>query len=293
MIKTILLTGATGYLGTHLAEHFLNKGYHIIALALNRSEQFRFDEHENVSVYYLNETEVGDIFEKEKVDIVIHTATLYGRKQEQIADMVKANIEFPLTVLTAAAKHGTELFINTDTILVKNINPYALTKAHIADWLSMYADKIKCVDMKLDHFYGPNDKPVKFIAWLIEQFKNNVPSIDLTEGSQTRDFIYIDDVVSAFDCVLENREKIPFDRLAVFEVGTNVKTSIKDMVWTIKKTMGNTATQLNFGAVPYRKNEVLDYEINTLPLRMLGWKPAVTNVKDGINKICKEEGLIQ
>lgn len=284
-MKTILLTGATGYLGTHLAEHFLNKGYRIIALALNRSEQFKFDGHENVSVYYLNETKVTDIFDAEKVDIVIHTATLYGRCGEQDIDMLKVNVEFPLTVLTAAAKHKTELFVNTDTILVKNINSYALTKAIFADWLSMYADKIKCVDMKLDHFYGPNDKPVKFIAWLTEQFKNNVPEINLTEGSQTRDFIYIDDVVSAFDCVISHADKIPFDRLAVFEVGTNVKTSIKDLVWMIKKIMGNTVTRLNFGAVPYRKNEVLDYEINTLPLRMLGWKTCV-KLKDGLMEVC-------
>lgn len=250
-------------------------------MALNRSERFKFDGRANVKVYYLNETEINDIFDAEKVDIVIHTATLYGRGGEQVTEMLKVNVEFPLTVLTAAAKHGTELFVNTDTILAKNINSYALTKAMFADWLSMYADKIKCVDMKLDHFYGPNDKPVKFIAWLIEQFKNNVPEINLTEGSQTRDFIYIDDVVSAFDCVIENRDKIPFDRLAVFEVGTNVKTSVKNLVYSIKTFFKDNATKLNFGALPYRKNEVLDYDLNTLPLRMLGWKANV-DLKSGL-----------
>lgn len=91
-MKNILLTGATGYLGTYLAEHFLNKQYHIIALALNRSEQFKFDGHKNVSVYYLNETEIAEIFSKENIDIVIHTATLYGRCGEQIIEMLKANV---------------------------------------------------------------------------------------------------------------------------------------------------------------------------------------------------------
>lgn len=287
-MKNILLTGATGYLGTHLAEHFLNKGDHIIALALNRSEQFKFDGHENVSVYYLNETEIGDIFEKEKVDIVIHTATLYGRCGEQITEMLKANVEFPLSVLIQAVKHNVNLFVNTDTILAKNISPYSLTKHCFSDWLSMYADQIKSIDLKIDHFYGPNDKPVKFIAYLFEQFRKNAISIDLTEGSQTRDFIYIDDVVSAFDCVISHADRIPFDRLAIFEVGTNVKTTVKDMVFSIKTLFKGNSTKLNFGALPYRKNEVLDYEINTLPLRMLGWT-AKTSLKAGLKKVYEGE----
>ena len=68
-MKTILLTGATGYLGTHLAEHFLNKGYHIIALALNCSERFKFDGCGNVKVYYLNETEITDVLRNRLISI--------------------------------------------------------------------------------------------------------------------------------------------------------------------------------------------------------------------------------
>ena len=287
-MKNILLTGATGYLGTYLAEHFLNKQYHIIALALNRSEQFKFDGHKNVSVYYLNETEIAEIFSKENIDIVIHTATLYGRCGEQIIERLKANVEFPLSVLMQSIKHKVDLFVNTDTILVKDINPYSLTKHAFTDWLSMYADQIKCVDLKLDHFYGPNDNPVKFIAYLFESFKNNAVSIDLTEGSQTRDFIYIDDVVSAFDCVISHADKIPFDRLAVFEVGTNVKTSVKDLVFNIKHLFKDNTTKLNFGILPYRKNEVLDYDLNTLSLRMLGWT-AKTSLKSGLRKVYEGE----
>lgn len=290
-MKTILLTGATGYLGGYLAKNFLDKGFFVIALALNKSEQFKWKDYDNQKVYYLDTTNIKEIFAKEKIDIVIHTATRYGRSREDNVDMVKANLEFPLEVLEEAVKHNVGLFVNTDTILEKSINAYSLTKSQFTDWLRMYSDKIKCINLRLDHFYGPNDNPVKFIAWLIQQFSKNVAKIDLTEGSQTRDFTYIDDVVSAFDTVIQNSEKLPIGKVNNFEAGTNVKTSIKEMVLMIKEKMGNTVTELNFGAIPYRKNEVLDYQIDTSGLHLLGWKPEYISVEKGIQKIVEIEGL--
>lgn len=288
-MKTILLTGATGYLGGYLSENFLNKGFKIIALALNKNEQYKFQDNILTKVYYLDKTTVKEIFDNENVDVVIHTATLYGRRQEHLTSMEKVNVEFPLEVLNEAINHNVKIFVNTSTILNKNINPYTLTKNHFEDWLSLYSDKIKCINLKLDHFYGPNDKPIKFIAWIIQELKNNVEKIDLTEGTQTRDFIYIDDVVSAFDIVIKKEKNIPNGKLNTFEVGTNSKTTIKEMVTTIKEKLGNTKTKLNFGAIPYRKNEVLDYQVDTTGLHQLGWKPEYLSVRKGIQKLLEAE----
>ena len=288
-MKTILLTGATGYLGGYLSENFLNKGFKIIALALNKNEQYKFQDNILTKVYYLDKTTVKEIFDNENVDVVIHTATLYGRRQEHLTSMEKVNVEFPLEVLNEAINHNVKIFVNTSTILNKNINPYTLTKNHFEDWLSLYSDKIKCINLKLDHFYGPNDKPIKFIAWIIQELKNNVEKIDLTEGTQTRDFIYIDDVVSAFDIVIKKEKNIPNGKLNTFEVGTNSKTTIKEMVTTIKEKLGNTKTKLNFGAIPYRKNEVLDYQVDTTGLHLLGWKPEYLSVRKGIQKLLEAE----
>lgn len=287
-MKTILLTGATGYLGGYLSKNFLDKGFKIVALALNKQEKYKYQDNANVTVYYLDETPISEIFKNEKIDIVIHTATLYGRSNESIISMQRANTEFPLEILQNAITSA-KLFINTGTILQKYISAYALTKSHFQDWLSLYSDKIKCVNLKLDHFYGPNDNPIKFIAYIINELKNEVDHIDLTEGSQTRDFIYIDDVVAAFDTVVQNESKIPIGKLNTFEVGTNAKTSIKDMVLTIKEQIGNTTTKLNFGAIPYRKNEVLDYQVDTTGLHLLGWKPEYLSVGKGIQKLLEVE----
>lgn len=291
-MKTILLTGATGYLGGYLSEFFLSKNYKIIALCLNEKENFRCNKEyeKQVKRYYLDKTELKTIFKENIINIVIHTATLYGRNKESIEDMIQTNVIFPLKVISLSIDYKIELFINTDTILNKHINAYSLTKNHFIDWMSQFSHEIPCANMKLDHFYGPNDKPVKFIAWLIEQFKNNVDSINLTEGSQMRDFIYIYDVVNAYDCIIRNRDKICEGQINTFEVGTNIKTSVKDLVITLKNLMNNKKTKLNFGSIPYRANEVLEYEINTSALRSLGWKPKIL-LKQGLENILKTEGI--
>jgi len=291
-MKTILLTGATGYLGGYLSDHFLSKNYKIIALCLNKKEVFNCKNiyEKNVKRYYLDTTELQTIFKENAINIVIHTATLYGKNKESIENMIQTNVIFPLKVISLAVDYKIELFINTDTILNKDINAYSLTKNHFIDWISHFSHKIPCANMKLDHFYGPNDKPVKFIAWLIEQFKNNVEFINLTEGSQTRDFIYIDDVVNAYDYIVKRHDKICTGKINTFEVGTNVKTSIKDLVITLQSLMNNKKTKLKFGSVPYRDNEVLEYEVNTSALRSLGWKPK-TLLKQGLENILKIEGI--
>ena len=142
------------------------------------------------------------------------------------------------------------------------------------------------IDIKLDHFYGPDDSNIKFITLMLEKLRNNESEIELTEGTQTRDFIYIDDVVDAYITILHHLGKFSKGNVFIFEVGTNQKTSIRYLVNKLKE-LTHSSSQLKFGAIPYRKNEVLDYEIDTTALRLLGWKPKIT-IDIGLERICSE-----
>lgn len=288
-MKTILLTGATGYLGNRLGKKLLENGYNIIAIHLNHNEIFEFQEKYSgqVQKIYLSDVSISEIFEQNKIDGIIHTSTLYGRSGEQLSDMIKANVVFPVELIQNAIKNNVTFFINTDSILNKYVSPYALTKNSLTEWMKMFADEIKMVDIKLDHFYGPKDKNTKFIAAMLEKMLKNEKSIDLTEGTQTRDFIYIDDVIEVYQVVLNNLDKMALGQVAIFEVGTNTKTSIRYVVNKIKE-LTNSSTQLNFGAIPYRKNEMLDYDVNTTAIRLLGWTPKVS-INEGLNKVILAE----
>ena len=284
-MKTILLTGATGYLGGYLGRKLLADGYSVIALYLNHNENFVYDDkyEDKVTKIYLSDMKIDEIFKCCGIDGIIHTSTLYGRSGEDISDIIKANVIFPVELIKNAISNRVKFFINTDTILNKYVSEYALTKSCVTDWMKMYSDDIKMIDIKLDHFYGPNDKNTKFIAMILEKLIKNEEKIDLTEGNQTRDFIYIDDVIEVYCVILENIEKMSLGQVSTFEVGTNKKVSIRYVVQKLKE-LTNSNTSLNFGAIPYRKNEVLDYEVNTTALRLLGWKPKV-DIDTGLRKI--------
>lgn len=270
-MKTIILTGGTGYLGRHLSSTLETKGYHVLCLRRAFSDE-----------------QAEALFTQQPVFAVIHLATCYGRNGESMAELTEGNLLFPLQVLNLAVKHKVQLFINTDTILTRFLNPYALSKAQFAEWLKLSADNITAVNIRLDHFYGPFDTPNKFIAFLFKSFRENVPELNLTEGAQTRDFTYIDDVVNAYLSILKHAGEFPRGKVTAFEVGTNRKTSIKDLVQLVQRTCGNTATRLNFGALPYRKNEQLDYDLDTTALESLGWKAEVS-LEQGLCNIMREE----
>jgi len=285
-MSNILLTGASGYLGSRVAKKLLEQGHHIIAATPNEKDIPTMQP--NMIICPLDKMTPKDIFGMHKIDGVFHFATCYGRGGQTSDEVAQVNIILPIAILCQAVLHRTKFFINTDTILQPNLNPYSLTKHQFSKWLEFYAGQIKAVNMRLDHFYGPHDHPVKFIAWLIKNFKENVDHIDLTEGAQTRDFIYIDDVVSAYLCVFNALDKLPIGKLNTFEVGSGVKTSIKAMVLQLQKLMHKENVKLNFGAVPYRKNEILDYDVDTTAIRLLGWIPK-TMIYEGLSKIIEEE----
>lgn len=270
-MKTIILTGGTGYLGRHLSSALETERYHVLCLRRAFSDE-----------------QAEALFTHQPVFAVIHLATCYGRNGESMAELTEGNLLFPLKVLHLAIKHKVKAFLNTDTILTRFLNPYALSKAQFAEWLKLSADNITAVNIRLDHFYGPFDTPNKFIAFLFKSFRENVPELNLTEGAQTRDFTYIDDVVSAYLSILKHSDEFPRGKVTAFEVGTNRKTSIKDLVLLVQRTCGNTATRLNFGALPYRKNEQLDYDLDTTALESLGWKAEVS-LEQGLCNIMREE----
>ena len=290
MENSILLTGATGYLGSKLGRRLLENGYRIIAVHLNHEEEeeFKYDLNfsSQVKRVYLSDVTIEEIFRND-VRGIIHTSTLYGRSGETVTDLIKANVIFPVELLTNAVKNNVEFFINTDTILNKYISPYALTKSSVTDWMKFYADDIKMIDIKLDHFYGPKDKNTKFIASVLEKLLNNEEEIDLTEGKQTRDFMYVEDVIEIYNVVLANIDKMMLGQINVFEAGTDKKTSIRYVAEKLKELTGSS-TKLNFGAIPYRKNEMLDYDINTTAIRLLGWRPKVS-IEEGLKKVVEAE----
>ena len=118
--RLILLTGATGFLGSKILEALNNENYSIIVLKRSSSSLWRINHLiGNIQSYDLDKTSLDSIFQKQKIDCVIHTACEYGRKDEQTAQVIKTNLMLGLQILDVCLKFNTSTFINTDTLLQK------------------------------------------------------------------------------------------------------------------------------------------------------------------------------
>ena len=133
--------------------------------------------------------------------------------------------------------------------------------------------------------YGPGDNPSKFTTRVLHACQRNEPELYLTPGEQKRDFIFIDDVVSAYSTILSNVDK--FERFSDVDVGSGTAPSIKCFVETVH-ALTASRTKLLFGAIPYRSNEEMHCQADTAKLTELGWKPA-HDLTAGLQKTIEEE----
>lgn len=278
----VLITGGTGYLGSHIVRSLINPNNHVVLIKRPHSNtDLLKDVIKDIDCY----DNLEEVFLSHRFDCVIHTATCYGVDVSQVGTTIDTNICFSTTVLDYAFKSGVERFINIDTALNKYINAYALTKHQFKEWCKFYATnkKIKIINIPLQHFFGPYDTENKFVSFLINSCLNNKPVINLTDGEQIRDFIYIEDVISALMIILDIDFKDYFNEI---EIGSGIGISIKDFALTVKE-LTKSSSKLAFGALPYREHELMYSVANIDKLKSLGFKPKYY-VVSGINKILKE-----
>jgi nucleoside-diphosphate-sugar epimerase len=287
--KSILITGATGYLGSKLAHALVNRNeYEIIILKRKSSNTFRISELlGKIKMYDLDMTPLEDIFLENKIDTVLHCATDYGRKDVNPLQVIEANLLLPVRLLEFGRKHDIRCFINTDTILDKRINHYSLSKRHFNDWLMSYRKNVLCINVALEHFYGPGDDTTKFASFVVHSLLKKVDKIDLTAGEQKRDFIFIHDVVSAFLRIIDYSSTLRKD-FYEFQIGGSEPVTIKEFVLMIKRLTGNTTTILNFGALPYREDEIMECRIDVEPIKKLGWK-TMYSLEEGLKLMIEQE----
>ncbi|MEI2418851.1 NAD(P)-dependent oxidoreductase [Arthrospira platensis SPKY2] len=203
--------------------------------------------------------------------------------------MFETNIAFPMNLIKTAIKFDTGIFFNTDTYFSKGKSPYpgaytySMSKQHFRNWGKQLALKNQIIfaNVSIEHPFGANDYDYKFIPYLIRQLLNNVPEIELTSGKQKRDFIHVDDVVSAYAFIIDKAAQ-QASVYQKYELGTGQAISLREFI-EIAKAIANSKTKLKFGALPLREAEIMFSQANIQALREIGWHPAKS----------WEEGLIK
>jgi nucleoside-diphosphate-sugar epimerase len=277
--KNILITGATGFIGSRILEKLIDENYSVFILLRKTSNAWRINhlKHKYKFFYYETRDNLIDFYKENRIDVIIHLATEYGR-DGKIAEVLKSNVILPVELIEIGIKYGLKRFINTDTFSSKplispqKLKSYNDSKKILRNLLLDFSEKLKVDNLILEHPFGEKDAENKFVTNLIRNLLLNKPEVLLTAGIQKRDFIYISDVVDAFVAVLKNeKQTIGFDE---YEVGCGKSTSVREFVEIVAK-LTNSSSKLMFGSIPTDLDEIQNSLASNSSLLKLGWNPKV------------------
>jgi len=267
--KRVLVTGGNGYLGKKLIQQLI---------VLN-AKVFCFDIHDNcytdgieyAKVDLGNSNLLREVIKNFKPNFIYHLAALLDRTRnfEITQRIFNVNVNGTINLLNALDKIDYENFIYTSTSEIyggKHIkppfreddnfipaSPYSLSKYTAEMTIKTFSelrDRNYSI-LRLFNIYGGNMPADFFIPQLIEKLRTN-EDFEMTKGEQLRDFIHIDDTVSAMLlCTSPKAFK------EVFNVCSGQAKSIQDVALDLKEKM-KSKSDILFGALPYRVNEVWD-----------------------------------
>ena len=288
----ILLTGATGFLGSHLLRGLLHEGHEVHVIKRSRSDLKRIEvlkEHKNIFFYDIDKIEPDEIFQNSNIEIIIHVATEYGRNNESTHDILLANVILPVRLIESGIKYGVRSFLNTDSYFNKenyrysNLLNYSLSKRSLMTWLMQFSSKIQIINASLEHVYGPEDSGSKFVEMLFREISiKKVDRLGLTHGHQRRDFIHVDDVVEAYVYLIEYAQNHSFS-FKNFEIGSGECMEIRELALKIKNASKSNTT-LGFGDITYRSDEIMQSKADIKQMAELGWRHQIS-VDAGVSKI--------
>lgn len=292
----ILVTGATGFVGSYIVPKLINDGWSVFAVGRDSTswEKLAPDIKGEVRTVLWSRDIHANIETVKEInpDVVLHLATHFvgQHKPEDIDALAESNIHFGMQLAEACAATESDLvFINVGTIWQhadsKPYAPttlYAATKQAFADILRFYSDYdfFRVINLKLTDSYGPNDPRRKLWSVLIETAKSGNP-LDMSPGEQLIDPIYIDDIVSAL-LVAISLGQTNKNQFAEYRVAADAVT-VREIVQRFQDVTGTTLN-INWGAMPYRLKERFEpWEYGEM---LPGWQPKVS-LDEGIARIWK------
>jgi UDP-glucose 4-epimerase len=251
----ILVTGGAGFIGSHLVDALIEKGHKVVVID-NLSTGKKENINKKAKFYKIDicSPKIGEIFKKEKPEIVFHLAAQINiRKSVENPLMdAKTNILGSLNVLENCKKYKIKKIIFASSagvygeakILptpedhpVNPDSPYRIAKLTIENYLKFYKENfgLKFISLRFSNVYGPRQDPkgeAGVVAIFIEKLlKGERPTI-FGNGNQTRDFIFVEDAVSACLKAMEYKGK-----KEIFNIGTGIETSINKLYEIISKLL--------------------------------------------------------
>ena len=308
----LLVTGADGFIGSHLTETLVRSGYDVRAFVMyNSFNSYGWLDHCGEDVKGKFEVFAGDVRDPNGVrtamkgqEAVLHLAALIAIPYSYHSpdSYVDTNIKGTLNILQAARDLGVAKIVHTSTSEVYGTARFVpITEEHPLQGQSPYsASKIGADQLAMSFFssfntpvailrpfntYGPRQSARAVIPTIITQIANGAQKVKLGAIHPTRDFNYVSDSVAGFTAALESPNSIG----EVINIGSNFEISIGDTARTIAEVMGAEIEITEDEARRRPENSEVErlWASNEKAHRLLGWRPCYGGL-DGFRRGLQE-----
>ena len=293
-MKRVLITGITGYIGSHLARALLSdfEVYGLVREPLRTEYIADFQDRLQLVTVDSSYASIENALQKIQPDLVYHLATYYtGTHGAEVTPaLLASNIMFGGYLLEAMTACGCSALVYASTIMAhysgevyRPLNLYAATKRAFSDLLTYYtdADLMRAVTLVISDTYGPGDQRPKILN-LLRNAAQKGESIALSDGGQDYDVVYIDDVVRAFCMAGEQLLQKPEWRNETFQVCAAAPLTLRQTVeqmFEVNRLPMKTAV---WGQRPTAPREIR--QAIRLYSTLSGWKPQIS-LEDGLCRL--------
>ena len=297
-MRTILVTGAAGFIGSHVSEALVGRGDSVVAIdefndyydpAIKRSNVFDLVQNDRFTMHegdICDEDFVRSIFDAARPDVVVHLAAragvrpsledpdLYNRVNvtgsQHVLDACRDSNMSHLVFASSSSVYGgiTEVpFVETMKI-DKPISPYATTKRmnELMGHVYHHIYGMKITFLRFFTVYGPRQRPDMAIHKFTKLMHNGQPIPMFGEGNSRRDYTFIDDIVSGVLCAIDK----PFG-YEIFNLGEQSTIELRELIDRLAKAMD---VEVQIEKLPLQAGDVsITYADISKAREMLGYNP--------------------
>lgn len=295
--KKIMVTGGAGFIGSHTVDALIAQGAQVFIVDdLSTGRKVNINPK---AVFYeldIADPEIENIMNREKPDIIYHFAFFVLVPKSAIDPLLDLPvIEGTLRILKKAKELKVHKFFLAssgflygnnpnlpvkETELIDPVSAYVVSKYAIEQYLEFYKKmyNIPYVILRYPAVYGPR-QITGAMADYIRKLSSNTQAEIWGDGTKTRDYLFIDDVVKANLLVLDIPDEYSNP---VFNLGTGIETTLNEIYFKIADILGKEPKPIYH---PDRPGEQMRYALDSDKIRKeLGWYPQ-TLLEEGLNKV--------